>query len=145
MKRTIFILLVILSFGCGDIIDITDPTEGPEAGPSGLTEVEFVLPSYGAIPKEGIHRILLAFAYTMDSLNKELFFKRINVSDQKMVYTNSLMPGTFAFIAAIGCSCDGDTCLYGGFPGGKYGLKYDYGEFTVEADKTTCIKTTFTY
>lgn len=145
MKQTIFLILVILLFGCGDIIDITNPNNSSVTKDIGTVQLEFKVPSFRSVPEEGIHRISLAYAYNMDSIYKELFFKRINVADNKELYISLLPPGDYAYVASVGCSCGGDTCLYGGFPGGQYGRKYDSGLFSIEAGKTTIVKTNFIY
>ncbi|MEA1877862.1 MAG: hypothetical protein U9N86_13475 [Bacteroidota bacterium] len=99
--------------------------------------------SFKRIPKENIHRVSLGFAYTVDSLYRGEFFRKVNVSDYQKLYKITLPSGEYYYEAVITCSCDGDTCLNGGFPGGRFGMIYDFLNFYVEDQKTTIIKTIF--
>ena len=47
------------------------------------------------------------------------------------------------FDAVITCSCAGDTCLNGGFPGGQFGMKHAFDKFTVLDQEKTTVKTIF--
>ena len=108
----------------------------------GLVEFRFLLPSY-KIPKDKIHRISLGFAYSADSLYKGQFFKKINVSDYQEIYTLLFIPDDYYYDATITCSCAGDTCLNGGFPGGRFGVKHNFNKFYVLEQQTTIIETHF--
>lgn len=109
----------------------------------GYVEVEFLLPEYKKIPDRNLHRVSLGFAYTVDSLYRGEFFKKVNVSDHQNLYKVILPEGEYYYEAVITCSCNGDTCLNGGFPGGKFGMKYDFLNFLIVEELTTSITTHF--
>ena len=142
MKQIIFTtaLLIGLIMACRPVIDDDDPPVIPPA--YGSLEFRFIMPSY-RIPKEGVHRVTLGFAYKVDSLYRGEFFKKINVSDYQEVYNVLLLPGEYYYDAVITCSCGGDTCLNGSFPGGRYGMKHNFDKFTISQQETTVIETHF--
>jgi hypothetical protein len=100
------------------------------------------MPAY-KIPKEGMHRVTLGFAYSVDSLYRGEFFKKVNVSDYQEVYNVLLLPDEYYYDAVITCSCGGDTCLNGSFPGGRYGMKHNFDKFAVVQQQNTIVETHF--
>jgi hypothetical protein len=124
---------------------IDDPELDDEVIPpnNGSLEFRFILPVYKKVPKTGIHRITLSFAYSADSLYKGQFFKKVNVSDYQEVYTVNFPVDEYYYDAVVTCSCGGDTCLNGDFPGGRYGMKHDFDKFTIEMQKTLVLETHF--
>ncbi|MEA1878357.1 MAG: hypothetical protein U9N86_16050 [Bacteroidota bacterium] len=141
-------LWIIFSIGmmlvsCNPEDDIIGSEDIPIPPDHGFVEVEFLIPEYKRIPEQNIHRVSLGFAYTVDSLYRGEFFRKVNVSDYQKLYKITLPSGEYYYEAVITCSCDGDTCLNGGFPGGKFGMKYDFLDFTVQNQQITNIKVNF--
>jgi len=90
---------------------------------TGVLEVDFQFPLI-PLPARAIHRIDLSIARTADSLFRGLFISSANVLDSKSIYRFVLTPGTYYYQAGITCSCLSDSCLWGGFPGGRYGVRW---------------------
>lgn len=144
MKRIWIVFSIIgILISCNPKEGITGSEEPPIPPDHGFAEVEFLLPEYNKVPSGKIHRVSLAFAYTVDSLYRGEFFKKINVSDYQNLYRVILPAGEYYYEAVITCSCRGDTCLWGGFPGGRYGMKYDFLDFEIRDQATTLIRTNF--
>lgn len=124
MKWTKYILILVVvvsTVTCDD-----DPFGGGtnvSPATTGVLEVDFKLP-YVPLPKNKIHRIDLSIARSADSLYKGLFISSANVSDIKSLYRFVLAPGSYYYQAAITCSCQADSCLWGGFPGGQWGKRW---------------------
>jgi len=142
-------LLTIIGFLIIGLLTACDPsTEDPDLNNKiipadhGSLEFRFILPEY-KIPKENIHRISLSFAYSVDSLYRGQYFQKVNVSDFQELYTLFLRPDDYYYDAVITCSCGGDTCLNGGFPGGRFGMKHNFNKFYIENQKSTIIETHF--
>ncbi len=108
----------------------------------GSLEFRFILPDY-KVPKGGIHRISLGFALSLDSLYRGVYFQKVNVSDYQQNYTLYFLPKEYYYNAVITCSCGGDSCLNGGFPGGKFSMTNTFDKFEIEVQKTTIIETKF--
>lgn len=144
MKQfTIFAFLFLnLLAACNPLPDENDVDKEIIPANSGSLEFRFILPAY-KIPKDNIHRISLNFAYTVDSLYSGQFFRKVNVSDFQEVYNLVLLPDDYYFDAVITCSCGGDTCLNGGFPGGRFGMKHTFDKFSIVIQKNTVIETHF--
>jgi hypothetical protein len=120
-KYLIIILIAAVALKCND-----EPAGGDDIitpVTTGVLEVDFKLP-YVALPTSKIHRINLSIARTADSLYKGLFISCANVYDEKSLYRFVLAPGSYYYQAAITCSCLADSCLWGGFPGGRYGVRW---------------------
>jgi hypothetical protein len=93
---------------------------------------DFPLP-VSAIPEDRIHRINLSVAKDAHSLYSGYFLQSANVSDLLSTYSFKLEDGEYYFQAGITCSAAGDTCLWGGFPGGQWGTRWVSG--TIEVNK----------
>jgi hypothetical protein len=115
---TLFICLLVQCDGKTDPGDVKIPPVT-----TGVLEVDFVIPPI-PLPGKNIHRIDLSIARTADSLYRGLFVSSANVMDSKSLYRFVLSPGTYYYQAGITCSCLGDSCLWGGFPGGRYGVRW---------------------
>lgn len=139
----VIILLIALFSSCNPNEGIMGSEDIPIPPDHGYVEVEFLLPEYKKIPDRNLHRVSLGFAYTVDSLYRGEFFKKVNVSDHQNLYKVILPEGEYYYEAVITCSCNGDTCLNGGFPGGKFGMKYDFLNFLIVEELTTSITTHF--
>ena len=136
------IFLIGLVAACdpvGDNSGLDDVLIPPDQG---VLEFRFILPKYN-IPPEKIHRISLSFAHSVEDLYKGEFFKKINVSDYQEVYTLYFPEADYYYDAVITCSCAGDTCLNGDFPGGRYGMKHNFNKFSVVNQKSTVVETHF--
>ncbi len=114
-------LVFLGTISCGDDPFIDNNKSEPTT--TGVLEVDFKLP-YVPLPAQRIHRIDLSIARSADSLYKGLFISSANVSDSKSLYRFVLTPGSYYYQAAITCSCQADSCLWGGFPGGQWGKRW---------------------
>ena len=144
MKRILPILLMVTLFpgGCivfPDVEEVTDP-ELPTG--YGMLELTFEMPDY-KIPDQNLHRISLNFAEDVEALYRGEFFHKENVSDYKKLYEIKFPVGEYYYEACITCSCEGDTCLNGGFPGGRFGMKYTADKFEILEQETTVVTTIF--
>jgi len=142
LYRIIGILFIGLLSACDPVIDDNGIDNVKIPADLGILEFRFILPEY-KIPKEKIHRISLSFAYSVDSLYRGEFFRKINVSDFQEVYTVYFPEEEYYYDAVITCSCAGDTCLNGDFPGGRFGMKHNFNKFSIENQKSTVIETHF--
>jgi len=121
--------LLISMIGCE-----TEPPVDPDGNPGvqniGTVEFDFPVPNRIA-PASGIHRIDLSLAKTANDLYRGDFLISANVSDRERTYSFKLVPGDYYFQAGITCSCLGDTCLWDGFPGGRFGTKWAMDRITI--------------
>ncbi|MFO7616063.1 MAG: hypothetical protein R6V75_02300 [Bacteroidales bacterium] len=127
-KACIFALLVILA-GCNPD-DPDNPDDNPKEPETGTVVFDFLVPARN-VPAEGVHRIDLSIAEDAQHLYRGDFLICANVSDRVRFYTFDLMPGDYYYQAGIACSCLGDTCLWDGFPGGRYGAKWTMGRISI--------------
>lgn len=128
IKYILILGILLVTVNCDD-----DPFGGGNMvykGTTGVLEVDFKLP-YVPLPKNKIHRIDLSIARSADSLYKGLFISSANVSDSKSLYRFVLAPGSYYYQAAITCSCQADSCLWGGFPGGQWGKRWAIDQVNV--------------
>ncbi len=114
-------MVVTFTSNCGGDPFFDDGIVPPNT--TGVLEVEFKLP-YVPLPLNKIHRIDLSIARSADSLYRGKFISSANVSDNKSLYRFVLPPGSYYYQAAITCSCQADSCLWGGFPGGQWGVRW---------------------
>lgn len=125
MRKPYFLILILLMVSLCQCDP--EPFDGGGGPPppitTGVLEVDFKIP-YVPFPASKVHRIDLSLANTADSLYRSLFFSSANVSDQKSLYRFVLKPGTYYYRAGITCSAQGDSCLWGGFPGGQFGVRW---------------------
>ncbi|MDD5509107.1 MAG: hypothetical protein PHD25_12415 [Bacteroidales bacterium] len=121
--------LVLVLLGC-DPDNPVDPGGTTEDSNIGTVEFDFPVPARNA-PTSGVHRIDLSLATTAYDLYRGDFLISANVSDRERTYTFRLTPGDYYYQAGITCSCLGDTCLWDGFPGGRFGTKWDMDRITV--------------
>jgi hypothetical protein len=119
-RYTVFLILAMAWAGC-------TPQGGDDdvipAVTTGVLEVDFKLPPVN-LPDGSVHRIDLSVARSADSLYRERFISSANVTDEKSLYRFVLPPGSYYYRAGITCSCLGDSCLWGGFPGGRWGARW---------------------
>jgi len=144
MKKLNAILFLLLAtiMSCEDK-NIINNTTSPEFPPNhGILEFHFVIPEYN-IPEEKVHRISLSLSYDVEGLYRSEYFHKENVSDYREQYEIVLPEGSYYFDAVITCSCGGDTCLNGGFPGGQFGMKHAFDKFAILDQGTTVVKTVF--
>ena len=143
------IIAILFAGFCGCEPEIDDGNGGGTGG----TEVDinenlgnivfnFPLPE-GGVPKNKIHRVDLSIAEDAHSLYSGYFLKSANVSDLLSSYGFKLEDGEYYFQAGITCSAAGDTCLWGGFPGGQWGTKWASGKVEVKKGETIYKNLTF--
>ena len=145
MKKIAAIILILISslISCDDADNIDNSSTNPEMPPNhGILEFHFIMPEY-KIPENKLHRISLNLSYDAETLYRSEYFHKENVSDYLEQYKILLPVGSYYFDAVITCSCGGDTCLNGGFPGGRFGMKHDFDKFTIYDQGTTVVKTVF--
>lgn len=139
--RYFLIILCLVIAGC-DPETPDDPNDFPDEKNIGTVEFEFPLTSVHA-PISGIHRLDLSLARSAYDIYRGDFLISANVSDQVPVYSFNLEPGDYYFQAGIGCSCLGDTCLWDGFPGGRFGSKWVMDRITIVKGETLTKRITF--
>ncbi|MFA6129087.1 MAG: hypothetical protein WC699_17445 [Bacteroidales bacterium] len=123
-------VLLLASIGCEPVTPV-DP-DGPTADQKfGTVEFDFPIPPASSVRGDGIKRIDLSVAKTAYDLYRGDFLISANVSDRERTYTFKLQPGEYYFQAGITCTCLGDTCLWEGFPGGRFGTKWDMDRITI--------------
>jgi len=127
--RKIAVLFILTGFVACDNEPFIDNNQRGETT-TGVLEVFFKLP-YVPLPANKIHRVDLSLALSADSLYKGLFISSANVSDSKDLYRFVLTPGSYYYQAAITCSCQADSCLWGGFPGGQWGKRWAIDQVNV--------------
>ena len=103
---------------------------------TGIITFNFPIPDR-RVPVENVHRIDLSIAVDAHSLYSGYFIESANVSDVQTTYSFSLNEGEYYYQAGITCSCQGDTCLWDGYPGGQWGAKWVSGTFVVLKGETT--------
>ena len=106
----------------------------------GTVFFNFPLRKRQGINENRLHRVELSIAYSSDSLAMGEYIRSANVSDVISEYSFPLPPGEYVYKAGIICTALGDSCLWGGFPGGRFGSLWTSGKFRVEKEKTTEVK-----
>lgn len=133
-------LIVVANIQCDSSQIVNDNVYGSIT--TGVLEIDFAMPRT-TLPGNRIHRIELSVARTYDSLYRGLYVASANVMDSKTLYRFVLTPGDYYYQAGITCSCLGDSCLWGGFPGGRYGVRRTAGKVTIEPGKVAHDRPTF--
>lgn len=131
MTRKHIILLagfLLIMAGCEN--PTVDPDITPNDPTTGTVEFDFPIPERSTRPS-GIHRIDLSLARTAYDIYRGDFLISANVSDEERIYKFKLEPGDYYYQAGITCSCLGDTCLWDGFPGGRFGTKWTMDRITI--------------
>ena len=143
MKKILILFLISCLISCDDKDNIDNSISNPEMPPNhGILEVQFIVPEY-SIPEKNVHRVSMNLSYDVEALYRGEYFYKANVSDYVEQYQILLPEGSYYYDAVITCSCGGDTCLNGGFPGGQFGMKHAFDKFTIEDQGSTVIKTIF--
>ena len=139
----LFILTLIGFFGSCNPVEIPVDNVSDVYNPNnGSVVFDFSMPKL-ALPDKGLHRVNLNLARTMDSLYRKQFCSAANVTDFKTNYTFSLEPGRYFYQAGITCTCQADSCLYAGFPGGQLSIWWTSGSFDIEKGKVFSQKLIF--
>lgn len=143
MKRNYFLILVLFAL-LGSCAEDSIPDQSSESiNPDhGSIDFDFVLPDLD-LPEHGLHRIELSLARTIDSLYRGDIFTAANVTDMKQNYRFNLLPDRYYFQAGIICTCQGDSCLRAGFPGGPYSQWWTSGWIDIEKGKMFSRKIVF--
>ncbi len=144
MKKTSYIILclMLLAGACNREELPSDDGTGIPDPKFGAVEFDFQLPAVG-VPEKNVHRVMLNLAKSADSLNRKDFCSAANVSDHKQKYTFYVLPGRYFYQAGVTCTCGGDSCLYGGFPGGQLSIWWASGFVDIEKGKVYSQKINF--
>jgi len=144
MKSFKILIFILIGFfgSCNPEIPGTDTGEQIADPKYGSIEFDFVIPDLD-LPDKGLHRVDLSLAKSLDSLYRKQFCSAANVSDYKEKYTFSLLPGRYFYQAGIACTCQADSCLYAGFPGGQLSIWWTSGWVDVEKGKAYSLKIVF--
>jgi len=142
-SKAVKVLLIVLFMGsgCEEIIphQEADPTVEFTTG-----WVEFVFPlQMVEVPDISLHRIDLSIARAASDLYQGNYVASANVSDYQVTYIFELAPGNYYYQAGMTCSSLGDTCMWGGFPGGRFGSKWTLGTIEIELGKSVAKTITF--
>ena len=136
----IFKYLIIGLFAIAAITCDNEPVvpDDPPVDPTkGILVVDFKLPKAGNLPEKRIHRVELCIGFNADSIYRKLFIDCANTSDILQAYTFYLPPGIYYYEAGITCSALNDSCSWGGFPGGRFGIRYSMVRVEIKAGKNT--------
>ena len=140
--RLLSLILFFFSISCNPDEPIVDPGTDLADPTHGRIDFDFILPAV-KLPDGKVHRVDLSLAKSLDSLYRKQFCTAANVSDYKQVYSFSLIPGRYFYQAGVTCTCGGDSCLYGGFPGGQLSVWWTSGWVDVEKGKVFSRKLVF--
>ncbi|MFA5218588.1 MAG: hypothetical protein WC388_06580 [Bacteroidales bacterium] len=111
--------------------DVPDNPDGDQAeANTGTVVFDFGIPARN-VPESAVHRIDLSIAKDAYDLYRGKFLISANVSDRTRFYTFNLDPGNYYYQAGVTCTSVGDTCLWDGFPGGRFGNKWTLGTITI--------------
>lgn len=115
----IFTLLILLIFSlrCSNEVNLLGPGNNSYIPSYGEVQLSFPIDDRH-VPQRCIKRADLSIAYTADSLYRKEFLTVANVSNYQSLYKFHLEPGLYYYQAGKTCVCGGDTCLWGGYPGG---------------------------
>ena len=132
------IVLIFVAAGCdpSGIDPIVDPGNSGVVKPTGTLEVEFRVPG-SFLPPNRVLRADLSLAIDAENLYKGNLSHVENVYNSKLIYQFKLEPGNYYYKAGIICIAEGDSCSAAGFPGGKFGMKWAIGNFTIKNRRVT--------
>jgi len=140
----IFLIILILPIISSCNNEDQNPSDFiPEDTKTGTLRILFTVPEFNLLENIFVHRANLCVAFSPDSLYMNKYIDCANVSDMQEEYEFRLAPGDYFYQAAITCSAPGDSCLWGGFPGGQMGLKWTIKHVTIETNKVTESSPTF--
>ncbi len=108
----------------------------------GTIQLEFQVDDLN-VPHRCVKRADLSISYTADSLYRKELLTVVNVSNYQHLYEIKLEPGKYYYQAAKTCICGGDTCLWGGYPGGQNGMKWTMGYFEILMGEISYDRVTF--
>jgi len=108
----------------------------------GSVELNFPIDDHH-VPHRCIKRSDLSIAFTADSLYRKEYVTVANVSNYQSLYKFSLEPGFYYYQAAKSCICGGDTCLWGGYPGGQNGMLWTMATFEINSGEIAYDRITF--
>ncbi len=137
------ILVLLVLIGCDPNEDVPNGTNPNIISPIyGTVQLSFPIDDAN-VPQRCIKRADLSIAYTADSLYRKEFVTVANVSNYQSLYEITLEPGTYYYQAAKTCICGGDTCLWGGYPGGQNGMIWTMAPFEISSGEITFDLLTF--
>ena len=134
-------LILVAGLSCEKEQIAIDPI-GVETDPAGTLHVVFKI-THPWLPVNKIIRTDLHIAKDGVEVYKGNYLQSANVTDFQEEYFFYLTPGTYYWMAGIACTCEGDSCSAGGFPGNQWGGKFTMDRFTVYEDKVTTVIPTF--
>lgn len=127
------ILAMLVLLGCDPDEDIINGPNNNTISPIyGIMQLDFPIADVN-VPQRCVKRADLSISYTADSLYRKEFVTVANVSSYQSLYEFVLEPGTYYYQGAKTCICGGDTCLWGGYPGGQNGMRWTMFKFTISS------------
>lgn len=108
----------------------------------GTVQIDFPITDKNLLAR-CIKRRDLSIAFTADSLYRKEYLTVVNVSSYQYLYEISLKPGAYYYQAGKTCICGGDTCLWGGYPGGQNGTIWTMAKFQIIKGEVTRDLVTF--
>jgi len=144
VKNIVCLLLGMISFLCSCNPDEIQTDIGvTDVDPAcGSVIFNFAMPTT-KIPAKNLRRVELSLAKSADSLYRKEYCSSANISDYKLSYSFTLLPGRYFYQAGITCTSQGDTCLYGGFPGGQLSVWWIMGFVDIDKGKSFTKNLTF--
>lgn len=125
-----FIILIVLT-SCDPVEDILAGSDGNQISTIyGSIQLDFPITD-DKVPHRCVKRTDISISYTADSLYRKEFVTVANVSSYQSLYEFVLEPGKYYYQAAKTCICGGDTCLWGGYPGGQNGTIWTMSIFEI--------------
>lgn len=137
------ILVALVLIGCDPIEDVPNNTNPNQISTVyGTVQLSFPIDDHN-VPHRCIKRADLSVAYTADSLYRNEYVTVANVSNYQSLYEFNLEPGKYYYKAGKTCICGGDTCLWGGYPGGQNGMIWKMAPFDINSGEITYDHITF--
>lgn len=137
IAKMIITTCIIICFTQCDDNNVEFNDKVPTDDKKGTLEIQFNFPKFNHLPMDFVHRSSLCIGLSPDSIFQQKFIDCENVSDVKDTYKFRLDPGTYFYQAGITCSAPGDSCLWGGFPGGRMGIRWVLTRVIIESNKKT--------
>lgn len=142
-KLIIYILAIMALLACDKKADdLENSIDNSIATEYGIVRLDFPVDDRH-LPKRCIKRADLSLAYTADSLYRKEYITVANVSNYQSLYEFSLEPGSYFYQAGKTCVCGGDTCLWGGYPGGQNGMIWTMAFFEIRSNQIVYDRITF--
>lgn len=132
-RKFSYVLVLLALIGCDpDIDEFIGSGDNIYSAIYGEVQLSFPIDDRH-VPQRCIKRADLSIAYTADSLYRKEFLTVANVSNYQSLYAFHLEPGFYYYQAGKTCICGGDTCLWGGYPGGQNGMRWTMAAFEIQS------------